>query len=587
MVTQLEKQKQQAGRELGATLDKANDILGKQGKQIDPGRVSADQMSGEAVVTATNNASNKIEPVISASELVNPTGSFAVPEPTAPTAPTGGLKIANNVSRDLDGFISAQTEEAKQLRDLQKTYASFSQQGDLSDLFTTTQAQFGVTPETLKELKDINLQLADMDTASGLTKVGIAGAAGQTVGQAGRELTQEDREASVRSMGLAARAAVLQGNIETANQIARDTVNTAYQDRTLQATNILNQIDMAQGQVDEQTAQLLEQEKRVYEAELANIQEVKDSVANAMVSGATQSEISRLNDQTVSDADKLALANSITARGATELRGLDIQEKEASIRASNALTNERYYNSLITRAEAGDADALSELGLATDSVDSVGIYAELENSAGGKPLPSGAVVSLEKAVTVASQLNTLASLFQDDKQLRGLTDPDTGESLNVDLAPITKTFRSNNPFDVKAQQITASINAIVPNLARGIYGEVGVLTDQDVARYAQTIPNLGSVEEVQDAMLALTLKTVQNSVKNKLVINARNGADVSGQTATLEELERTVGQAMLPLNQKTSEYQALVDGGANPTEIDSLLTQGYQIEDVISYYTGQ
>jgi hypothetical protein len=269
-----------------------------------------------------------------------------------------------------------------------------------------------------------------------------------------------------------------------------------------------------------------------------------------------------------------------------EQQRASIRSSNASARASDALTNERAYNSLIARAEAGDSEAIAELGIVTEGVDNVGIYGEMANSVGGKPLPAGAIVSLEKAITVASQLNTLSSLFQDDRQLRGLTD-ENGNEIGVDLAPITKAFRSNNPFDVKAQQITASINAIIPNLARGIYGEVGVLTDTDVTRYAQTIPNLGSVEEVQDAMLAMTMKTVKNSVQNKLVINARNGADVSQQIATLEQLEGTVGAAMLPLNQKTTEYNALVQGGADPQELDSLLLQGFELDQVISHYTGQ
>jgi TRAP-type C4-dicarboxylate transport system substrate-binding protein len=76
-------------------------------------------------------------------------------------------------------------------------------------------------------------------------------------------------------------------------------------------------------------------------------------------------------------------------------------------------------------------------------------------------------------------------------------------------------------------------------------------------------------------------------VQNKLVINARNGADVSQQVATLEELERTVGAAMLPLNQTTTEYQALIQGGANAQELDSLLIEGFDLDQVISYYTGQ
>lgn len=540
---------------------------------------------GQETVDETVKRAKELNESVTAQQLAEDSVVPDISVPETETLPSSG--IVDAVATDTQDIITADTQEARDLRKARGEFAQLAGAGSLADFQQEQLESFGV-PDSTKQLKDIQLQLADIDESSKLTETRIEGAAGQTLGQAQREVTQEQRENAVRRSGLAAQASIIQGNIQTATTLVNQAVDTLYKDRTLTNSNLLNQINDLSGTVDNQTQQLLDKAKAEKEAEQAAIQEVKDAVNTAMESGAaTPQEVAQLTDPTLTDEERLTLAQGISARSATEERRLDIREQEASIRASNALTNERYYNSLVTRAEAGDSAAISELGIVTDSVDNVGIYGELLNSEGGKPLPAQAVVSLEKAITVASQLNTLSGLFQDDKQLRGLVDPETGQEIGVDLAPITKVFRSNNPFDVKAQQITASINAIIPNLARGIYGEVGVLTDQDVARYAQTIPNLGSVSEVQDAMLALTLKTVQNSVKNKLVINARNGADVSQQVNTLEELERTVGQAMLPLNQKTPEYQALVSGGANPSEVDSLLSQGYDLEDVISYYTGQ
>jgi hypothetical protein len=154
--------------------------------------------------------------------------------------------------------------------------------------------------------------------------------------QAQREVTQEDRENAVRTSGLAARAAVLQGNINTATQLAKDTVDLAFKDRQLNAENLLNQINYYQGIVDDQTAQLLEDDKRQYEAELGRIEELKSNIANAMVNGASQAEIAQLNDPRLPDDQKLALAQSITARGANEMRNLEMQQRSSSIRSSNA-----------------------------------------------------------------------------------------------------------------------------------------------------------------------------------------------------------------------------------------------------------
>ena len=408
-------------------------------------------------------------PGTTGSEIANPpvqtdlSGTFEQPK----FSNSGG--VVSNVSQEI---VDRQKsfDEAQKSADEQQ--ASFEALGYGSSVDTRQQLlqQYGVTDESLSELKDKNLQLADMTTASEGREKYIARGAGQTLGQGQREVSQEkgELENAIYMSGLAARAAVLQGNIDTARALVGDMMKDVNADRMVKLNISEKQLDRAYDVADDKEKQLIDQRKQEIADEKEAIQRVNDAVDSAIISGAaTQQEIAQFGDANISDEDKLALAQSIVARQATQDRALETEEQRASIRASNALTNERYYNSLVTRAEAGDSEALEELGVATESVDNIGIYGELSNSAGGKPLPSGAIVSLEKAITVASQLNTLGGLFQDDKQLRGLTDPDTGESLGVDLAPITKAFRSNNPFDVKAQQITASINAIIPNLARG------------------------------------------------------------------------------------------------------------------------
>lgn len=520
---------------------------------------------------------------VTADDLTNPREAPPVTPVTEPGIPDRVNNTVNNVL----GSIRSQSETAKKLQEEQAAFQSFAEGQSGFDIQNEQLERFGVTPEKLQELEDIQLQLADRATESGVTKTRIQGAAGQTAAQAQREVTQEDREEAVRSAGLAARAAVLQGNIETGRQLATDAVNIALQDRTFQANAQLQAIQDLKDVVDEETAQLLTAEQRQYDAELAKIEELKTSISEAIVNGASQSEIAQLNSPNVSDEDKLALAQSITARGATEMRDLEIQSLKASNAASWALADERNLNALIARAEIGDPEAIAALGIATDTVSGNSLYQEMEASKGGKETTDSFNTSLEKAMIVADQLSTLGTTFQNDEQLRGLVDPETGEQIGVDLSPITSIFRSNNPYDEKAQQIQASINGIVPNLARGIYGEVGVLTDQDVERYARTIPNLSSTKEVRDAMLGLTLKTVLNSVRQKMAVQARAGRDVSGQTKTLEELEKTVGGALLPVNKQTPEYKALIEAGAPQSEVDSLLLQGYELDDVISYYTGQ
>ena len=120
------------------------------------------------------------------------------------------------------------------------------------------------------------------------------------------------------------------------------------------------------------------------------------------------------------------------------------------------------------------------------------IIGVIRASAGGKDIDATTIQSLEKAINVINQIATLQGLVE-------------GEA----TGPIMGTIRSNNPFDKKAQIIKAQLSAIVPNLARGVYGEVGVLTDNDVRIYSRTLPNLKSEDEVRDAVLGLTILSVQ------------------------------------------------------------------------------
>ena len=298
---------------------------------------------------------------IRAADIGNAPAQTTPPQPTPATIPNRVGQMVGNVTRDTQGFIVNQSAEAAKARELADTFGALNNEGSLADMMRAERSNLGIDTN-LKELQDIQLQLTDIDTGSGLTKTRIEGAAGQTVGQSQREVTQEDRENAVRTSGLAARAAVLQGNINTATQLARDTVDLAFKDRQLKAENLLNQLNYFQGISDDQTGQLLEQDKRQYEEELANIKDLKDNIANAMVNGASQAEITQLNDANLDDASKLALAQSITARGAGEMRGLEIEQSRASINASNASAANSVTSRLLSLAEKGDSNAIAKLG---------------------------------------------------------------------------------------------------------------------------------------------------------------------------------------------------------------------------------
>jgi hypothetical protein len=98
----------------------------------------------------------------------------------------------------------------------------------------------------------------------------------------------------------------------------------------------------------------------------------------------------------------------------------------------------------------------------------------------------------------------------------------------TNTGPIAGLFRGANPWDTNAQAIKAQLNAIVPNLARGVYGEVGVLTDNDIKNYAKTLPNLTSTEDVRNAVLYITVDMIRKNAESKIKNQAAGQRDMSG-----------------------------------------------------------
>jgi len=184
--------------------------------------------------------------------------------------------------------------------------------------------------------------------------------------------------------------------------------------------------------------------------------------------------------------------------------------------------------------------------LKNDAMKSDNVEGMIRASAGGSNPSDAFKTSFEKGINVISQIGDLQSTIK--KEATG---------------PIEGIIRSKNPYDTKAQQIKAQLSALVPNLARGVYGEVGVLTDQDVAQYAKTLPNLTSTEDVNKLILGSTIRSVQRSLENKLKVQAGSGTDVSGLLSTYQQVKAQADALLQPF-----ENQAGGGGGVDLSQFE-------------------
>ena len=173
----------------------------------------------------------------------------------------------------------------------------------------------------------------------------------------------------------------------------------------------------------------------------------------------------------------------------------------------------------------------------------------IARSKGGRLLTQSEALPLTKAKVVLGQTETILNMVK-----------------SQNTGPIIGAIRSNNPYDTKAQTIKASLTSIVPGLARGIYGEVGVLTDSDVERYTKTIASLTSTEDVNKAVMGMTLDVIAKSMGAQLESMAAAGRDVSGYGNIYKDMTKRVNSIKGELESKT---QAKATGTSTDIKVKS------------------
>jgi len=305
-----------------------------------PQELTTQLNAAQTALNAKTGSTAAVQPTVSANEIANPPAAVQPPVPVVNT--NDGSRTNNlitNTANNTQQFIQSESANAQKRDELATLLGT--QTFDASGQRDKLNTEFGV-PANLTRLTDIQTQLAQKNTDSALTKTRIEGADGQTLGQAQREVTQEDRENAVRTAGLAAEANVLQGNIETASTLINNAMTDYYSDRTLKNQNMIQQLEYFSGIADGETKQLLQKEQRGYEEDQAQIKYVKDSVNAALAAGASPAEINQLVSPDLSEADKLALAQKIVGSRAFESAEAERQYK----RIRNATASMEYNKAL-------------------------------------------------------------------------------------------------------------------------------------------------------------------------------------------------------------------------------------------------
>ena len=279
-------------------------------------------------IAAAREARNaQVQPTISANALATPVEPVNPPTGTPPVNNGKADALISSTAKNFQNIIRSESENARRAKEIQEERAALT--GSSADFREDQNQQFGL-PDFLREYDEVGQQLTAMDEAR--QKRNLAIGTGNSIAQGNREITQNDREAAIEASSLAARAQFLQGNIEIASTLVSQAVQDFNADRVFRNQQMTDQLTYFQGLADEETSQLLEQEKRAYEEDQAMIERTQKAVDQAMQTGsATEGEVAMLTSPETTDEERLALSQLISARSANEIRGIEMQSARTDL----------------------------------------------------------------------------------------------------------------------------------------------------------------------------------------------------------------------------------------------------------------
>jgi hypothetical protein len=225
-------------------------------------------------------------------------------------------------------------------------------------------------------------------------------------------------------------------------------------------------------------------------------------------------------------------AVTLTPKAASEAPQAETRTVTENYEVSRDATNaERYAAALETYRKSGaqmspEVDAAMRQAFNVSDVSIINKDGLSIVMSGGKPVEvfqqkTGAEDLKPLTAEEVKRLDNIVAAEKDLEDLEKMTD-------NQLMGPAIGLIRNSNAYDLNAKAINAKINAAVPNLARGVFGEVGVLTDEDIKRYREQLPSLRNTREQRDALINLLRTKLKRAMGDSVSAFARSGRDVRG-----------------------------------------------------------
>ena len=102
----------------------------------------------------------------------------------------------------------------------------------------------------------------------------------------------------------------------------------------------------------------------------------------------------------------------------------------------------------------------------------------------------------------------------------------TGPILGEAMATLNQVLQTD--AGVRSAAFQAAVTQLIPKYARGIMGEVGVLTNEDVKNYAATVASIGNSPGANKKIMAATKVFIHNALRRKVNQFLTEGKNIRG-----------------------------------------------------------
>lgn len=255
-------------------------------------------------------------PTITADSLSKPPKAAILPPPAPVTNPNQFVeRLQPAIQQSNQGLIEANTREAKQREDVLGRLLNVNEPNSQSIYDSKFRGVGG--EDYLKQFTDANTRLAQLQGVFNTGSQKVSSAPGQSQVFEGLQLNEVSRQKAVEVGNQALVVQALQGNVETARQIALDTTRFASEDRAAKLQSLIAQFDSLNGIVEGQEKQLIDTARIEAEKEYDQLKRLQATIDTAIQSGgATTEDMKTLIDPNISDERKLQIAQNVIATSA-------------------------------------------------------------------------------------------------------------------------------------------------------------------------------------------------------------------------------------------------------------------------------